>query len=70
MSIVAGTTPATTRGILGIPNRLSLARALGSSLSRESMNWVDTRAPMAVLTAESSNAAKTTEATAANPGPM
>ena len=64
----AGTTAATTSGILGIPYRFRLPNARGSSLSRESMNWVDTRAPMAVLTAESRSRAKTTAATAAKPG--
>ena len=49
----AGITAAITSGKTGMPNRFSPAKACGSSLSRESMNWIETRSASAVLTAES-----------------
>ena len=47
--------PPTSSGKTGIPYRFRPLKAWGSSLSRESMNWIETRSASAVLTAESSS---------------
>ncbi len=65
----AGTTEAIKSGTTGIPYRFRPENACGSSLSRESMNWIETRSASAVLTAESKSRAKTTELNVAKIGP-